>query len=132
MSRLFDILNDVTYKKQNLVKDDEGILNDYDSFVINRFLSQHPDTLILSNEMNFHSHIDSQMQYDFLLNSIRKNFRQNSKWDKVEVDSNAALVKEYFNYSERKAREALQILTSSELEDIKGYLYKGGVGKNYG
>ena len=35
-------------------------------------------------------------------------------------------LKEYFGYSNEKAREALSILTNKQIEDIKETLYKGG------
>ena len=39
---------------------------------------------------------------------------------------NLEYVKEYFGYSNEKAREALSILTNKQIEDIKETLYKGG------
>jgi hypothetical protein len=35
-------------------------------------------------------------------------------------------VKEYYGYSNEKAREALTLLTKEQLEHIKEKLYKGG------
>ena len=35
-------------------------------------------------------------------------------------------VKEYFGYGNEKAREALNILTNKQIENIKETLYKGG------
>ena len=70
MSELFDILNDLSNKKEYLIKEDEGLLSNYSPFVINRFLSQHIDSLLYANDMNFHHHLDKKMQYDFFFNSL--------------------------------------------------------------
>ena len=119
MSELFDILNDLSNKKEYLIKEDEGLLSNYSPFVINRFLSQHIDSLLYANDMNFHHHLDKKMQYDFFFNSLRKRFRKNSKWDKPIELADLQAVKEYFNYSDKKAKEALDISTNIDLK----YLY---------
>ena len=78
-----------------------------------------------ANEMNQYSMIDNKLQFDYLLNSVRPRKRF-SPWAKKEINSDIDLIKEYYGYSNRKAEEAMSILSSSQLEYIRSKLYKGG------
>ena len=78
-----------------------------------------------ANEMNHYSTVDNKLQFDYLLNSIRPRKRF-SPWSKKEINSDIDLIKEYYGYSNRKAEEAMSILSSSQLEYIRSKLYKGG------
>jgi hypothetical protein len=49
------------------------------------------------------------------------------KPDKID---NLELVKEYFGFGNEKAKEALEVLSNENIEDIKGKLAKGGMEKN--
>ena len=46
--------------------------DEYPPFIVNRALSHHMDCVVFANEMNVKGHAAKKMQYDFLLNSIRK------------------------------------------------------------
>ena len=83
------------------------------------------DTIMYANEMNQYSMVDNKLQFDYLLNSIRPRKRF-SPWAKKEINSDIDLIKEYYGYSNRKAEEAMSILSSSQLEYIRSKLYKGG------
>ena len=95
------------------------------SFIVNKALSQHLDSVLYANEMNKSHFLDKKMQYDFYINSLkpRKRF---SPWIKRDTLENLELVKEYYGYSHNKAIAALRILTKSQLDEIKLLLYKGG------
>ena len=41
-------------------------------FIINKCLAPFNDTIMLVNEMNINNHLDNKLQYDFLLNSLRR------------------------------------------------------------
>jgi len=43
----------------------------YSSFMVNRALSFHRDTVLWANEMNRFTNLDNKLKYDFLLNIIR-------------------------------------------------------------
>ena len=66
----------------------------YKAFVVNRSLSYFPDTVFMSNEMNRLHHVDSKMQYDFLINIVRTKKRF-SKWDKPEQRVDLDCIKEW-------------------------------------
>jgi hypothetical protein len=97
----------------------------YNSFMVNRGLSYFKDTVLFANEMNRHHHLDSRLQFDFLINIIRKRKRF-SKWIKPDTLSDVEVVKEYYGYSNQKARQVLTLLTSEQINDLKKKVYKGG------
>tara|TARA_B110000977_G_scaffold4631_2_gene6620 strand:- start:560 stop:886 length:327 start_codon:yes stop_codon:yes gene_type:complete len=97
----------------------------YVPFVTNRSLSYFPDTVLLANEMNRYHHIDSKLQYQFLINIVRKRKRF-SKWVKPEIENDIESVKEYYGYSNDKARQVLRLLSSEQLTIIRDKVSKGG------
>lgn len=121
----FDFANSINFTKENLIVD-ETTEKEYNPFIVNRAMGFAADTVIPGNEMNARPHIDNKMQYDFLCGVVRKSKRYN-KWIKSE-EENLEAVQEYFGYSFNKAKEALRILTSEDIEKIKVNLTrsKGG------
>ena len=127
--KLSEYLNAINYTKKNLLDtDDESVEKEYTPFVINRCLSYFVDTILYANEMNQRNQLSKKMQFDYLLNSIRKNKRY-SKWLKRESEKNLDIVKEFYGYSDTKAREILDIITEDDLLWMRQKLDTGGVGK---
>lgn len=106
--------------------EDESELNTY---LINKALSSHIDAILYVNEMNKNRHIDKKLQYDYLFYSLRKYKRRYQKWMKSDTEDNLELVKEYFSYSSKKARETINLLSENDLEYIANKLHKGGKSK---
>ena len=124
--KLTDYLNSINYTKENLLDtEDELVEKQYTPFVVNRCLSYFPDTIIHSNIMNENSHIDKKMQYDYYLASIRKRKRF-SKWLKREESDKIETTKEYFGYSNQKAKEVEDLISDSDLESMRESMFKGG------
>lgn len=124
--KLGDYLKAINKSKEPLMdSEDHFIERDYVPYVINRCLSFFPDTIIQTNEVNLRSNMDKKMQFDFLRGTIRKGNRF-SPWMKETLPKDIDAVKEYFNYNNKKAKEALDILTPEDLENIKNKLSKGG------
>ena len=121
----FDFLNSINTSKINLIDRDPECVKKYNGFLVNRSLSYFPDTVFMSNEMNRLHHLDAKMQYDFLINIIRKKKRF-SKWDKPEQRADMECIKEYFGYSEQKAKQVIGLLTESQIKTIKLKVAKGG------
>lgn len=121
----FDFLNSINTTKINLVDKDEDNINLYNSFLINRSLSYFPDTVLISNEMNRLHHLDNKLQYDFLINIVRKKKRF-SKWNKPEERTDIECVKKYFGYSESKAKQVVGLLSESQITTIKNKVTVGG------
>jgi hypothetical protein len=120
----FDIVNSITFNKQNVLSTPE-LEKQYNAFIVNRALSYFRDTALLANEMNRLHHIDYRMQYDFLLNTIRKGKRF-SKWHKKDKSEDMTAIKEYYGYGNIKAATALNLLSEEQIEHIKSKLSKGG------
>ena len=116
---LSEILSSINHNKENILRDrDEREEKQYAPYVINRCLSYFPDTIFLVNSMNCIPNVDKRMHYEFLLTSVRKRKRF-SKWLKKEQDVRLDWIKEYYNVSEKKAREYISFLTDEQIEDIK-------------
>jgi hypothetical protein len=121
-----DYLPAINHTKKNLMDSDDPMWEKkYPAFMVNKVLSGFQDTVMLCNEMNRNHFLDRDMQFQFLLNSIRQRkrftpFLRASKIKDIEC------VKEYYGYSNEKAKSALDILTNEQLKLIKARLYKGG------
>jgi hypothetical protein len=75
--------------------------------------------------MNQYHHIDNKLQYHFLLNIIRKKKRF-SKWMKPDVDRDLEVVKEYYGYSNEKAKQVMGLLRKDQINVLRKKVYKGG------
>jgi hypothetical protein len=134
MPELGDFLNSINRNKNNLMQgedcDPEQAEKDYKklAFVINRCLSYFPDTVFYAQEMNMRSSLDARPQYEFYLHAIPKKSRF-SRGIKAENPEHLAIVKQYYGYSNKKARKALEILTEEDIEYIKARLFQGGISK---
>ena len=120
----FEYLNAINYTKKNIMIDDLTEKT-YNSFMVNRGLSYFADTVLMANEMNQYAHLDNRLQFDFFINIVRKKKRF-SKWNKPETVSDVEVVKQYYGYSNEKARQVLTLLTSDQIDELKKKVYKGG------
>lgn len=120
----YDFINEISHGKKDIMYDD---LEEeaYNPYITNRQLSYFPDTVMLANEMNVQHHLDKKLQFSFLLNTVRKRKRF-SKWFKPELESDLEAVKEYYGYSNDKARQSLTLLTEEDLVRIRKKVNKGG------
>jgi len=129
MADLFkEIVPSILQTKVNYLRDDVD-LKEYSPFMVNRALSYHMDCVLYANEMNKHHYIDKDMQYQYLLNSIRPVKRKFQPWQKSSTDKDLECIKEYFGYSNQKAKEALLLLSAEQIAEIKIRTDKGGVKK---
>lgn len=120
----FQFVNEINYGKKDLMEFGENETV-YNSFLVNRSLSYFNDTVYFANEMNKYHHLDSKLQFHFLLNIVRKRKRF-SKWVKPETDNNVDVIKEYYGYSNEKAIQVLSLLSTDQLNIIKNKVNKGG------
>ena len=122
-----DYLPAINHTKKNLMNSDDVMWEKkYPAFMVNKVLSGFQDTVILTNEMNRNHFLDRDMQFQFLLNSIRskKRFTPFLKASKIK---DIECVKEYYGYNNEKAKTALDLLTKEQLKLIKEKLFKGGI-----
>ena len=125
----FDYLNAINDTKQNVIEDsDNPELAEklYPPYLVNRGLSFFIDTVYLANEMNRHHHLDNKMQFDFLINIVRKKKRF-SKWFKAQPDEEVEAVMDYYGYSQDKARQVVGLLTKDQITQIIKRQCKGGL-----
>tara|TARA_R110002012_G_scaffold269182_2_gene453251 strand:- start:604 stop:999 length:396 start_codon:yes stop_codon:yes gene_type:complete len=128
--KLSEYLNAINYTKESLLDtEDESVEKEYTPFVVNRCLSYFIDTVLYVNEMNRLPHTDKKMQFEYLLTSIRKNKRY-SKWLRRESEENLDLVKQFYGYSDTKAREILDIITDDDIIWMKQMIDTGGLGRS--
>jgi uncharacterized radical SAM superfamily protein len=120
----FEYMNAINTTKKDIMVDDVAEKG-YNSFMVNRGLSYFHDTVLYANEMNRYHQIDNRLQFDFYINIIRKRKRF-SKWMKADTVSDVEVVKDYYGYSNEKARQALTLLTSDQINELKKKVYKGG------
>ena len=127
MYELKDYLKAINETKEPLLDSDDLVWEKkYPSFIINRCLSMFYDTIMHSNEMNGLHFLPKRMQFHYFINSIRKKKRFGGKWLSQAKLKNLEYVKEYYGYSNEKAKQALNILKDEQIEFIKEALFKGG------
>ena len=117
----FALISSISNTKLDILENEK----DYNAFMVNRGLSYFPDTVIYANEMNKFHHLDSRLQYTFLINIIRKRNRF-SKWNKSDESEDINAIKEYYGYSNEKARDVLPLLSNESLKIIRGRINHGG------
>ena len=120
----FDFLNEINYGKKNIIIDDITE-KQYNSFMVNRGLSYFTDTVVIANEMNINHHLDNRLQFDFLINIIRRK-RRFSKWNKPQIIDDLDVIKEYYGYSNKQAKAVHNLLSSEQIGELRKKVYKGG------
>ena len=124
--KLTNYLTAINWSKEKLLDSgDKDWEKKYPPFIINKGLSYFPDTVMYANEMNRLHHASKHMQFSFLLNTIRSQKRF-SKWLKASKIKDLEAIKEYYKYSNNRAKEALSILTKEQVDYIKEKISKGG------
>ena len=118
----FELIKSISNTKKDILENEK----DYNAFMVNRGLSYFPDTVIYANEMNKFHHLDGRLQYQFLINTIRKRNRF-SKWNKSIESESINTIKEYYGYSNEKARDVLPLLSNENLKTIRGRIQHGGI-----
>lgn len=109
-------------------ENDELAEKGYEPFLTNRSLSYFDDTIGMANEMNFRGHADKILQYEFLLNTVRKRKRF-SKWIKPVKDDTVKTIQEFYGYSRKKAEQAANVLSNGQINEIRVKLEQGGLKK---
>ena len=122
---LKDWLNSINQTKKNLIDEDPSLEKGYSPYIINRIFSGHLDSIMFANEMNRYHFLPKKIQYDFMLNTLRTKKRF-SPWLRKDTIKDLDLVKRYYGYSNEKAKQALRLLTTEQLNFIKSKFEIGG------
>jgi hypothetical protein len=118
-----DFIKDISQFKKNILTEENEKY--YSTYLINKYLSMDVTTALYAAEINARPHMSKRMQYDYYLNAIDKRNRF-FKYVKETSDDNVAVVKEYFGYGKKKAKEALRLLSQEDIDYMKSRLSKGG------
>lgn len=121
----FWMLKNISYVKDSKPLP-ENYIKDYTPYIINRFLSSHPNCLFDAQEMNELPHLDKNVQYKFYLHSLRSENRF-FKWEKREKIKDIEVVAEYYKCSDRVAEHYMKFLDETDIEKMKKFLDKGGL-----
>ena len=120
----FEYVKAINTTKKDIMVDDIAE-KDYNAFMVDRSLSNFRDTVLFANLMNLNHHLDSRLQFDFFINTIKKKNRF-SKWLKPIKYEDLSIIKEYYGYSDEKAKSVLSLLDNKQIEELKRRIYKGG------
>jgi len=121
----YKFFKDITYGKANIMLA-QDIESEYEPYNMNKNLSYSTEWIFTVNDMNGLPHLPNRLQYDYFINSIRRRSRKLESWIKPEKSKDLEAVKEYYNYSNQKARDSMLLLSDTEIEYIKSKTYKGG------
>jgi hypothetical protein len=127
MTTPFDFVKEILTGNNNSFYNDDT-KDGYNSFIINRSLTSHVDTILYANEMNMRPNMDNKMAFDFYKNTIRSKRRPFVKWLSRDKNDDIKCVKEYYKYSTAKALETIKLLSEDELNYIKRQIDPGGSG----
>ena len=126
MYELKEYLKAINQTKEPLMDTtDEMWEKKYPAFIVNRCVYPFSDTILLVNEMNIYNGLDNKLQFHFLLNSTRARKRF-TPWLKTSKINNLETIKEYFGYSDQRAKEVLNVLTDEDISYMETKLDKGG------
>lgn len=123
--RIWAYLRAVQQTKDMTVLQDPDFDKVYEPFIVNRALGHHMDTVLAANSMNERNWLSPELQFMFLLNTIRPRFRK-SEWLKTTVSDDVKVVAEYYGCSCRHARNLVSLHTSAQMAYIRSRLDKGG------
>ena len=123
---LKEYLKSINQTKENLMDSDDPMWEKkYSPYIVNKCIAPFNDTIMFVNEINMRHHLENKLQYDFLLNTIRPKNRF-APWVRGSKIKDLEFIKEYYGYSNEKAKVALQILSNDQIKTIKDSLSKGG------
>jgi hypothetical protein len=120
-----EIIPSILKTKKSVINDDIDAKH-YKPFIVNKALSYYMDCVLYVNEINIHSSADKDMQYQYLLNTVRSMKRKFQPWQNSTTDKDIECVKSYFGFSNQKAKEALRILNDEQIAEIRKRTDKGG------
>ncbi len=118
---LFDVLKNISGTNNNRWLELQSVYNPY---MINKFLSMHPETVFFANEMN-KSKLTPREQYEFYINVIPNKYRH-FKYIKNNKDGTIDLVANHFKVNKDIARQYISILDDKHIKRIEQKADTGG------
>lgn len=121
MSDVFDYVESISSTKQNLMVTEQDERTYVKCrFMIHKALSFHQDLVEIINLVNGLQDMPPRMEYEFLLNFVPTKNRRSGRWFKRGQSSvYLNTVREYYGYNEKKAEEAIRMLSIEQLAIIE-------------
>lgn len=99
---------------------------DYVSFMVDRAMSYHIDTVMLASEVTQRFNMPKQWQYDFYRTAISPKKKRFSKWAKPEEVADIELIIEAYGVNRQKAMTILSCINNSNINEIRDKMSHGG------
>ena len=113
----FAWLDCITQKKGDLMEDYGE--KAYPAFMIIRGLSYFPDCVLYAAEVNAIPTIEPKMAYDYFMKAVKPGKRRSGSWGKRSASEDVKLVMDHYEYNQTKAEQALRLLTTEQIEQIR-------------
>lgn len=122
----FDFLNSINYTKVDIIDGNETNEKQYNSFMVNKGLSLHADTIMYANEMNRLFDLPPGAQYKYLVQSIRRRKRTGAWPKKDDNEKDINMICQRYSCNRSVARQYLGLLSESDLDDMRESFNTGG------
>jgi len=125
---VFDFVNDIGYGKEYLYT--EQTKSKYESFLVNRAMSQHTDSIMYANEMNKHPELNKLLQHDFYFHILSRKKRY-GKWAKADKENESILnlIIRHYKVNRVHAKQYLELMTDESIKSLKNTYEVGGLKK---
>jgi len=121
----FDFINNISSSRTSIWDDTSD--TEYNSFMVNRGLSQYPDTILYSQLINENGqYLSNKQQYDFYRLAINNKKKRFAKWHKAKKRDDISELAEFYGISVRRLEQYLELMSDSELTEVADMMYKGG------
>jgi hypothetical protein len=123
---LFSLIGDVSFDKKGIFHESDEAEKQYNKYMVELMLSQHPDCILYVNELNRRPFLSKKMHHDYLFHSLPKRKRF-AKLSKPVADADVEIIKEVFGYSTEKAQQVLPLFSPEQMEKMRQSRFTGGV-----
>lgn len=124
----FDYVKSITTSKVDLYTVSDIFEKEYNAFIVNRALSNSPQTVLFADALNVYPNLDKKIQYDFYRIGIPKGTKYLG-WTKKEDSSIEndliTFVCEEMNLSQARAIEYIELIGLDRMKDIFSSIYGG-------
>lgn len=121
MSNIWDITKNISEGGNHLFKDPDSAElteKEYVSFMVNRSMSYHYDTVQIANMVNAWAHIPKSAQYEFYKSTVKPKKRF-SKWPKPEKSDLINTIMEELKCNRQVAETYLSLLNEEQITLLK-------------
>jgi len=119
---LFAILKDINLEKTFSLHKDPDFQKAYDDFMINRYFSMSPETVLEANFMNIHNKLPKHVKYLFLSDVIEKKnrFLKYVKSDKESQDKETIkYIQDLYRVNKNTAEGIAKTISQEEKDLLK-------------